>query len=667
VAVVANINLYDSTETVFTHNGLVVLSDCKVAFVDEELNGKYELEIEYPIDRRGKWQHLTEGNILKADGQIFRIYHKEKTLTGIKANARHIFYDLLDNFIESATIGNLNAAGALSAILSNTQYAHDFTSMSDIATASTYAIDKQNPVEAIMGDDGVISRYGGELVRDNYTVRLYAARGLDRDVLVSYGKNIIGIEETLDMDSVCTRVFPVGKDGLLLTEKYLDSTLINSYPHPIIKMVEFNDCETENALRTAGQVYLDQYDKPIVNYSIDFIELTKTEEYKNYSILETVYMGDTVTVRHTKLNINIKAKVIRIKKNILTNRIEEVELGSFRLNISNAISKPINDLKRQQTQDKTDLQAAIDNATEQINSALGGYVVKRNGELLIMDTEDINTATKVWRWNQGGLGYSGTGYNGPFATAITADGHIVADFVDTGTLSAGLVKTGTITSATGKLSIGLDDEVLNIGGKIVYDGATGAVTFDPSVVLSWNNIDPNTVPPLGISTEEAIAAWAASGYATYIGANGIYTGTLTAQQIMAIEGITTLNITGTLNCGETLEIGPENETGGQCHLNTALEAIRVQAHVPGNYLAYWDDGGLSFFVNNTSVASVRNNGTTNLKPDPVDVTAITYRGDGAGFDTDLDGAEDSWTWTKDGNGRITRLESSGGRIINVTY
>ena len=161
------INLYDSNETDFNNNGLVVLSDCKAAFVEEMLNDKYELDLEYPIDKRGKWAYIVEGNIIKADGQLFRIYHKEKTLSGIKINARHIFYDLLNNFVESCSIGNLNGAGALNAILSNTQYAHSFTSMSDIDPSNTYAIDKQNPVDAIMGENGVISKYGGELVRDN--------------------------------------------------------------------------------------------------------------------------------------------------------------------------------------------------------------------------------------------------------------------------------------------------------------------------------------------------------------------------------------------------------------------------------------------------------------------------------------------------------------------
>lgn len=166
------ISLYNSTETDFSHNGLVVLSDCKSAFVEEELNGKYELELEYPIDRRGKWAYLIEGNILKSDGQLFRIYHKEKTLTGIKVSARHIFYDLLDNFVECCNIGNLNAAGALNAILLSTQYAHGYSSMSDIDISNAYSIDKQNPIEAILGDNGVVAKYGGELVRDNFNLNL---------------------------------------------------------------------------------------------------------------------------------------------------------------------------------------------------------------------------------------------------------------------------------------------------------------------------------------------------------------------------------------------------------------------------------------------------------------------------------------------------------------
>jgi len=448
------INLYDSKETSFNHNGLVVLSDCKAAYVEELLNDNYEIELEYPIDVRGKWQYLVEENIIKADGQLFRIYHKEKTLAGIKANARHIFYDLAQNLCEDCRLTNEDGARALEWMLEdNTQYPHNFTNASDldVAIEHTRYYTRRNPVDIIMNStDGIIATWGGELIRDNFSIRLMQNRGLDRGVLVSYGKNILGIEETLDVDNICTRLMPIGSNDLLLPEVYIDSPYINSFSHPKIKIQPFSDIEVAAAinifykdritnghwvnyqtgllvastdwfasepigvfpsteyektndkqfafydsalsyisgvpdgtstfttpsnaayvritglvtaldslqlclskatlrnaaldqLRAAGQKYIidSKCDVPQLNYKVDFLELSKTEEYKHYSILETVYLGDTITIKNTKLNIDIKAKIIRTKKNLLTNRIEEVELGSFKSNLASSLNSAV--------------------------------------------------------------------------------------------------------------------------------------------------------------------------------------------------------------------------------------------------------------------------------------------------------------------------------------
>lgn len=113
-----------------------------------------------------------------------------------------------------------------------------------------------------------------------------------------------------------------------------------------------------------------------------------------------------------------------------------------------------------------DIDEAIENATEQILGGTGGYVittVNANGqpiELLITDNLDINQAQNVWRWNQGGFGHSKTGYNGTYTTAITQDGHIVADFIDTGKLTANIIKAGIISSKNGKVYFDLDNNEL---------------------------------------------------------------------------------------------------------------------------------------------------------------------------------------------------------------
>ena len=422
------IKLFDKSTTDFNNNGLVVLSDCKSCLITEELNGSYELELEYPLDERGKWQNLLEGNIIEAAGQLFRIYRKIKTLDGIKINGRHIFYDLLDNFLEDVRPESLNGQDALNWILSRTQYAHTYTAVSDVVTTNTKYFVRKNPVEAIMGSDGIISNWGGELYRNNFEIQLLQARGLDRGVLIAYGKNIQGIEETLDMDGLCTRLMPMSKDGLLLTEKYIDSTYINNFPHPIIKVVEFNDIDNETDLRVAGNNYYTESkcDIPKANYKIDFLELSKTEEYKNYAVLESVQLGDTVTVRHSKLNIDLKAKIIKTTKNILTDRLEKVELGNFKSNIASTMNNMSSTLSAITTNDnkvkgsviqgmidaaKASLRAMSDGVTPQVEKAIffedrdplsltyGALAIGTKGFMI----SDVYGATD-WVWKTFGTG-----------------------------------------------------------------------------------------------------------------------------------------------------------------------------------------------------------------------------------------------------------------------
>jgi len=352
------INVYGSKCADFNNNGLVVLSETISAPLTEGLNGMYELELTHPLDARGKWKYLLEDNIIKADDQLFRIYRKVKTLTDVKVNARHIFYDLLGNFIESLTLTETSGASALTSVLGATQYTHNFEVTSDIAGVNTKTITRMNPVEAILGSEGLISTWGGELVMDNYSVKLLEARGLDRGVLIAYGKNIEGIEETLTTEGLCTRLMPIGNNELLLPEKYVDSPYIDNYPNPVIKTLDFSDIGVDETLliteemaiiqlRLAATNFLidSKIDIPTFNYKIDLVELSKTEEYKNYVILETVELGDTVTIKHSRMNVNLKAKVIKTTKNGVTNQIEKIELGNFKSNIAKSVADAIQTVK----------------------------------------------------------------------------------------------------------------------------------------------------------------------------------------------------------------------------------------------------------------------------------------------------------------------------------
>ena len=532
------INVYDSKGIDFSKNGLIVLSDCISCNINEELNGLYELELEYPLDENGKWKQLLEGNIIKADSQLFRIYHKIKTLNIIKVNCRHIYYDLLDNFLEDITLTNINGAGALDLMLTNTQYAHSFTSLSDVSILANKQFIRKNVVESIMGTDGLINNIGGELVRDNFNIKLLGTRGLDRGVLVAYGKNVQGIEETLDTDGICTRLMPVGKDGLLLTEKYIDSPYINNFSHPKIKVVELSDYETEGTLRVAGQEYManNKIDIPQFNYKIDFLELSKTEEYKNYAVLERVYLGDTVTIKHNRLDINLKAKVIKITKNILTDRIEKIELGSFKDNIATTINNSIQEVKQDIVQVKSDYQKAIEDTTALITGSTGGnLIIKRNAEgqpveIDVMDTISELTCSNVWRWNLDGFAHSSSGFAGPFTVGITADGHILGELITALSISASQIKTDELVVGTN-------------------------IAMGPNAQISWDNVTSKPVIPTLPSyiTSTKITATTIESPAISAGtiaSSSISAGTITGASISAgtISGvsITGGSITGTL-------------------------------------------------------------------------------------------------------------------------
>ena len=126
---------------------------------------------------------------------------------------------------------------------------------------------------------------------------------------------------------------------------------------------------------------------------------------------------------------------------------------------------------------------AVQRATELITGSTGGRVVTvldedgKPRELCILtDSDDISTAQSLWRWNEGGLGHSDTGYNGTFSLALTKDGAIVADRITAGTLNAGVIRAGILTDKEGKNRWDMGTGEFSISGTFTsYDGPGGNV------------------------------------------------------------------------------------------------------------------------------------------------------------------------------------------------
>ena len=251
--------------------------------------------------------------------------------------------------------------------------------------------------------------------------------------------------------SLVTRIVPLGYDGLLLPEIYVDSPKIGDYPSPKIAKMEFPDVkvdpEDEEAFTTEEEAYAElrrlanllfsvqHIDEPAISIKVDWVELSKVKEYYDrYSALETVHLGDTITAEI--LRMNYQTRCIKTVYNILKKRVDNFEIGTFQPSLITSTNRTIVELNKAiEAVPGEVLSAAQKNATSLITAALGGYVYKTQGELFIMDTDDPDTAQKVWRWNVAGLGYSSTGVNGTYEVAITNDGQIVADFITAGTLN----------------------------------------------------------------------------------------------------------------------------------------------------------------------------------------------------------------------------------------
>ena len=202
-------------------------------------------------------------------------------------------------------------------------------------------------------------------------------------------------------------------------------------------------------LSLTKQEFENGIDKPQITATVEFIPLQDTEEYKDFAILENVYLGDTVTIFHENLNIELTAKVISYEFDALSKRYNKVVLGNSNLKYGDTQR---NYVKQQVSESTTALEQAIINATQLITGNSGGHIVmhpaEKPQEIFIMDTPDISTAEKIWRWNLSGLGYSSTGISGPFALAMTMDGAIVADFITAGTINGALIKAGSVESGS---------------------------------------------------------------------------------------------------------------------------------------------------------------------------------------------------------------------------
>lgn len=502
--------------TVILSNGDAILDNiCTSCKVTENLEGTYELDAEFIIDDKGLWEYLQEEAILKVKvdygDEYFRIIKPRKTRTRVIIYAVQVtIYETIHLWLNDVRPTGLNGTAAINWILDGAVGVKELEVYSNISTSSTAYYENINMYKAIHDcDQSFLNRWGGEIQRRGYLLKILDKVGKDRGVQIKSCKNLKGFEANTNVDSITTRIKPKGNNGITI-DGFIDSPIINNYARAYTKEFTYNDVKVKSAddetegfstleeaqaeLKRLAQLEYTENKVDIISadYTIDFVDLSQTEEYKNYIKAERVYIGDKVSVFESKLNINVVVRAIERNYNVLTQKVEEIKLSNKDIG-RKSINDVMIDISKEIEKNDNSIEKWIQSF---INAGIkDSYVFYNKEELIVCDSPTIEEAIHVWRFNKNGLAHSANGYQGPYDIALTSDGKVNANMILAGMLKGQYIDARNITvpdgngditfsvSSDGKVRINegaiqLDEEGIQIFHKSQNESLVGRTVMD---------------------------------------------------------------------------------------------------------------------------------------------------------------------------------------------
>lgn len=428
------IKIFNANDKEFSSAGNIIIEPIKCNEIKKKSLNDWYIDVEVPIKYK---EHISKDKLCvvktksKLNPQAFRVGEEiEYSTRKIKFKAKHVMFDAKDYALLDVRPTNQNGLNALNYINQRTDSVSPFTMHSNVENVNTAYFIRKNLLEAWAI---IEERWGGVFDADNWNISFLTSVGNDNGETVAYGKNMQGFDIFEDWSSVCTKLYPVGYDGLMLPEEYISSDV--GYEKPYTRIIDFQtELEGEEQtkenllqeLRTKAEEYLEKNKTPKVSYTIISNINNKLE------------IGDTIKVLHPF--VNIFTEVLEYENDLIAKKLLSLTFGNYSRdvktkfnNIKNTIEQ-INHVVSKQ-------EVVINNQTNLINSLnKNGYVYIDENEILILDTIPKEKAKNVWRFGLGGIGFSSNGYEGPFEVAMTMDGQINANFITTGTLSVSRIE-----------------------------------------------------------------------------------------------------------------------------------------------------------------------------------------------------------------------------------
>lgn len=484
--------LYSSNDSTndYLKNGLGALPDCTVLLTTSSLNGEVILQGSVAIGKNNV-DNVINSNIIKLkindtqQPQIMRLFNVKKSMaTGLVTfSAEPIANDIREYFLPNFDEPSKSAVVMFDALRSKSKPAIPtrFKFYSDKENNAAIKLERVSALQALGGIEGsFLQKFKGEYEKDNHDIHLHKRLGEDHKIKILYTKNLNGLDIEVDTQGLVNGIYGFAKvDG---SEDIIEATSqINyfekQYNGGVISPVDFSNEKpaTSAELQTLVDAYIKantEINTPKVTAKIDFILLNSQPNYKEFVNMESVGMGDGVDVYHPILDVDLHARVISYEYDSITEQYTKLEIGSVKANFIDQIVNKI-DENNHEYDDKINLiEDAQQEASNIIKNPGEGHVViypsiSNPQEILIMDTTDVKTAQNLWRFNEGGLAFSRTGYNGTYELAMTNNGAIVADRITTGTLKAITIIGATISGSTFDSS-GKDFDIKIENGKIQF-------------------------------------------------------------------------------------------------------------------------------------------------------------------------------------------------------
>jgi phage minor structural protein len=458
--------IYKPRETDFTHNGLGRLTEAFKCEVTEEANGKYELELVYPANSRFA-EYFENGYQIKAKPNDLEDYHifeikqtyKDTFLGTVTVYAQCRTYKLGNRVVQYVEVKSANGAKAMKAIEDGMDSPCDVKLFSDISANSNTVFEARNVLNCIAGEQGsLLQLWGGEIKREPFKLSLLARRGRDNVGTVRYGKDLNGLKIKFDWSSIVTKILPFadlqdGNDGKTkrIYGEPVISEYVNNYPDIYARHIQFTEDQGVTDKASLDRVAKNYFtsmnpgsDKPKVSMELEVEKLTDSEEAKEFSKVRNYSLFDTFKIYHKLYDIDIDTKVNGIIYDSLLEKTKKVIAGDIQVAFYKQQNYEFQEAIKTLTK-KGYMSEFVDYVTDLINGVQGGSVLQypknHPHTTYYMDTDSTDTAKNVIAINNAGIGFSTTGWRGPFTNAWTIDGKLNADFIRTGKIRADIFET----------------------------------------------------------------------------------------------------------------------------------------------------------------------------------------------------------------------------------